>query len=79
MMMIKSGLHIVPPHTKSNPVNPDLSSEKTHWFYLKLRNILTEGDVEDPVESLLGEPSLIQGELPNVSRVPGVSLLHQDT
>ena len=48
-------------------------------LYLELRDILTEGDVEDPVQSLLGQPSLVQGELPDISRVPGVSLLHQDT
>ena len=51
---------------------------KTSWFYLELRDILTEGDVEDPVEGLLSEPGLVQGELPNVASVPGVSLLHQD-
>lgn len=47
--------------------------------YLELRHVLAEGDVEQPVQALLGQPGLVQGQLPDVSRVPGVGLLHQHT
>ena len=46
---------------------------------LELRDVLAEGDVEQPVQALLGEPGLVQGQLADVSRVPGVGLLHQHT
>jgi len=34
---------------------------------LELGHILAEGDVKDPVKSLLGQPGLVQGQLADVS------------
>ena len=49
---------------------------KKKLYDLELCDIVAEGDVKSPVIRLLGQPSLVHGELSDVSAVPGVSLLN---
>ena len=49
---------------------------KKKLYDLELCDIVAEGDVKSPVIRLLGQPSLVNSQLSDVSAVPGVSLLN---
>ena len=64
-LLLVSGNMISPLQTYSQT---EKSLERALLIYnLELGHILAEGDVKDPVKSLLGQPGLVQGQLADVS------------
>ena len=64
-LLLVSGNMISPLQTYSQT---EQSLERALLIYnLELGHILAEGDVKDPVKSLLGQPGLVKGQLADVS------------